>query len=94
VHHIVDDDVTNAPLFSDVIDHFKGADVCVAQLRLQWSGEPALYTRKHRGKRYDEIAVTDRSYLEWIIDESELEEGVKHSARHWLDLVTPTTDDT
>jgi exodeoxyribonuclease X len=54
----------------------------------QWSGEPALHTRfhfgKYRGKRYDEIAASDRGYLQWIVEESELEEGIKHSARHWL----------
>jgi hypothetical protein len=56
---------------------------------VQWSGEPALHTRfhfgKYRGKRYDEIAATDPSYLQWIVEKSELEEGIKHSARHWLD---------
>jgi hypothetical protein len=36
------------------------------------------------GKRYDEIASTDPSYLQWIVETSEMEEGIKHSARHWL----------
>jgi Exodeoxyribonuclease X-like C-terminal len=37
---------------------------------------------KYRGKRYDEIAATDPSYLQWIVEKSELEDGIKHSARH------------
>ena len=52
---------------------------------MQWSGEPALYTKfhfgKYRGRRYDEIAASDPDYLRWIIEKSELEEGIKHSAR-------------
>ena len=36
------------------------------------------------GKRYDEIASTDPSYLQWIVETSEMEEGIEHSARHWL----------
>jgi hypothetical protein len=57
---------------------------------VQWSGEPALYTKfhfgKYRGRHYDEIAASDPDYLRWIIEKSELEQGIKHSARHWLAL--------
>jgi exodeoxyribonuclease X len=173
IHHIIDDDLKDAPLLSEVIDRFKGADVYVAhncefensffaaqgvqlgpwictykcalrvwpeldghsnqELRyalgraapfprfersaiaphrapfdvvvtaaifeelikkarwselVHWSGEPALYTKfhlgKYRGRRYDRIAASDPDYLRWIIEKSELEEGIKHSARHWL----------
>ena len=66
---------------------------------MQWSTEPALHTRFHfgksRGKRYDEIAANDPSYLQWIVEKSDLEEGVKHSARYWLsmaDASKPTDD--
>jgi Exodeoxyribonuclease X-like C-terminal len=38
---------------------------------------------KYRGHRYDEIAATDPDYLRWIVEKSELEEGVKYSAKHW-----------
>jgi hypothetical protein len=39
--------------------------------------EPAAaHFGKYRGKRYDEIAATDRSYLEWIVDKSDLDEGI------------------
>lgn len=173
VHHIVDEDVANAPAFGEVIDRFKGADFYVAhnfefersffaaqgielgawictykcalrvwpeleghsnqELRyaldratpfpgfergsisphraafdvvvtaaifeelikkarwselVQWSTEPALHTRfhfgKYRGQRYADIAASDPDYLQWIVEKSELEEGIKHSARHWL----------
>ena len=173
IHHLVDEDVQNAPLLTEVVQRFKGADVYVAhncefersffaaqgielgpwictykcalrvwphfdghsnqELRyalgratpfpgfersaisphraafdvvvtagifeelikkarwselVQWSGEPALYTKfhfgKYRGRRYDEIATSDPDYLRWIVEKSELEDGIKHSARHWL----------
>jgi exodeoxyribonuclease X len=173
IHHIIDDDLKDAPLFTDVIDRFRGADAYVAhncefessffaaqgiefgpwictykcalrvwpdldghsnqELRyalsratpfpgfdrssisphraafdvvvtaaileelikkarwselVQWSAEPALYTKfhfgKYRGQRYDAIAASDPDYLRWIVEKSELEDGIKHSARHWL----------
>jgi exodeoxyribonuclease X len=177
VHHIVDEDVANAPAFDEVIDRFKGADFYIAhncefernffaaqgielgpwictfkcalrvwpefeghsnqELRyalgrvtpfpefergsisphraafdvvvtaaifeelikkarwselVQWSTEPTLHTRfhfgKYRGKRYADIAVSDRDYLQWIVEKSELEEGIKYSARYWLAAVS------
>ena len=173
IHHIVDEDVRNAPLLAEVADRFRGADVYVAhnceferrfflaqgielgpwictykcalrvwpdfeghsnqELRyalgratpfpgfergrisphraafdvivtaaifeelikrarwselVRWSAEPALYTRfhfgKYRGKRYAEVAGNDAEYLRWIIEKSELEAGIKHSAKYWL----------
>ncbi len=173
VHHIVDEDVANAPAFAEVINRFKGADFYVAhncevecsffasqgvelgpwictykcalrvwpeleghsnqELRyalgratpfagfergsisphraafdvvvtaaifeelikkarwselVQWSTEPALHTRfhfgKYRGQRYADIAASDPDYLQWIVEKSELEDGIKYSARHWL----------
>jgi hypothetical protein len=30
------------------------------------------------------IAASDPDYVRWIIEKSELEEGIKHSARQWL----------
>lgn len=56
---------------------------------VQWSSEPALYTKfhfgKYRGQRYDTITASDPDYPRWIVDRSKLEEGIKHSARHWLE---------
>jgi len=181
VHHIVDEDVNNAPLLGEVIERFKGADYYVAhncefeqrfflaqgvalgpwictykcalrvwpnllghsnqELRyalgratpfpgferssiaphramydvivtaaileelikaarwadlVQWSRQPALHTRlhfgKYRGKRYDEVARSDPSYLDWIIDRSELEEAIKHSARYWREAAQAPAD--
>lgn len=50
-----------------------------------WSQEPALFTRlnfgKHRGQRFDEA---DPSYLQWILRQPDMDEGVKFSADYWL----------
>lgn len=58
---------------------FKFADL------LKWSEEPPLMTTfgfgKHRGERFDAVP---KDYLHWIIDKSDLDEGLKFSARHWL----------
>lgn len=60
---------------------------------LQWSDEPPLYTRFHfgryRGSRFDLIAANDPDYLRWIIERSDLEDGVKHSAAYWLEHAAP-----
>jgi hypothetical protein len=29
-------------------------------------------------------SASDPDYLRWIVEKSELEEGIKHSARYWL----------
>jgi len=52
---------------------------------LSWSAEPPLMavfsSGMHRGERFDAV---DRSYLQWIIDKSNLDDGAKFSARYWL----------
>ena len=63
---------------------------------MQWSGEPALYTKvhfgKYRGRRFDEIAASDPDYLRWIIEKSELETGISTvPAIGWQLQVSPTT---
>lgn len=49
-----------------------------------WSQEPALHTKfgfgKHRGQRFDAV---DSSYLDWIIEKSDLSEDIKFSADYW-----------
>ena len=82
-HRAALDVVVTAAIFEELIKHAKWSDL------VQWSGEPALHTRfhfgKYRGQRYDAIVSSDADYLRWIIDKSELEEGIKHSARYWLE---------
>jgi exodeoxyribonuclease X len=78
------DVVVTAAIFEELIKH--------ASWSVQWSSEPPLHTRfhfgKYRGQRYDAIAASDADYLHWIVEKSELEEGVKHSARYWLNAPT------
>ena len=81
-HRAAFDVVVTAAVFEELIKRARWSEL------VQWSNEPALHTRfhfgKYRGRRYDDIALSDPSYLAWIIEKSELEEGIKHSARHWL----------
>lgn len=52
---------------------------------LAWSKEPPLMTTfrfgKHKGERFDAVP---EDYLHWIVDKSDMDEGVKFSAQHWL----------
>jgi exodeoxyribonuclease X len=81
-HRAAFDVIVTAAIFEELIKKTRWSEL------VQWSTEPALYTKfhfgKYRGKRYDEIAASDPDYLRWIIEKSELEEAIKHSARHWL----------
>jgi exodeoxyribonuclease X len=76
-----------------------GASVKRAQWSelVQWSSEPALHTRfhfgKYRGRRYDAVAASDPDYLRWIVEKSELEEGIKHTAQYWLAAASGPPDD-
>lgn len=55
---------------------------------LEISAEPEFHTvmtfGKHRGEPYAAVADNDPSYLTWVIDKSDLDEGAKFSAAHWL----------
>jgi exodeoxyribonuclease X len=81
-HRAAFDVVVTAAIFEELIKHARWSQL------VEWSGEPALYTRfhfgKYRGQRYDAIAASDPDYLRWIIEKSELEEAIKHSARYWF----------
>ena len=52
----------------------------------RWSAEPPLLVRvgfgKHRGKLWSEV---DSGYLQWCMGQ-EMDAGVKHTARHYLNL--------
>ena len=80
--------------------HRAGSDVIVTAAILEkllaaaawsdlvdWSKEPALYTKlhfgKHRGMRYDKV---DGDYLGWILRQKDMDAGVLYSAQHWLSL--------
>jgi exodeoxyribonuclease X len=80
-HRAAFDVIVTAAIFEELIKRARWSDL------VQWSGEPALHTRfhfgKYRGRRYEEIAESDPAYLQWIVEKSEMEEGIKHSARHW-----------
>jgi exodeoxyribonuclease X len=60
---------------------------------VQWSNEPPLLTRfhfgKYRGSRFDLIAANDPDYLRWIIERSDLQDAVRHSAAYWLEHPAP-----
>ena len=81
-HRAAFDVVVTAAIFEELIKRARWSEL------VQWSGEPALYTKfhfgKYRGRRYDEVAASDPDYLRWIIDKSELETDIKHSARYWM----------
>ena len=89
-HRAAFDVVVTAAIFEELIKKARWSEL------VQWSGEPALYTKfhfgKYRGRRYDEIAASDPDYLRWIIEKSELEAGIKHSAGYWLTMSHPHED--
>lgn len=56
---------------------------------VRWSSGPALLAKvgfgKHRGKRWSELAAIDRSYLEWIVEKSGMDDrDVRATAKHYL----------
>jgi DNA polymerase III epsilon subunit-like protein len=81
-HRAAFDVVVTAAIFEELIKRARWSEL------VQWSVEPALHTRfhfgKYRGQRYDAIAASDPDYLRWIVEKSELDEGIKHSAGYWL----------
>lgn len=78
-HRALSDVIVTAGIFVELLKHAKWADM------VQWSSEPPLTTiipfGKHRGRRWDDPEV-DEGYLDWIL-KSEMDDGAKHSARHW-----------
>jgi len=54
---------------------------------VEWSQQEALHTiltfGKHKGMRYEQ-APSD--YLMWLRDKSDMDDDVKFSARHWLQM--------
>ena len=89
-HRAAFDVIVTAAIFEELIKHARWSQM------VQWSAEPALHTRfhfgKYRGKAYAEIAERDAEYLVWIIEKSELEEGIKFSAKYWLDAASRASE--
>ena len=82
--------IVTAAIFEELIKQARWSEL------VQWSAEPALHTRfhfgKYRGRSYAEIAAQRPRLPRWIIEKSELEEGIKHSARYWLDASMRASD--
>jgi exodeoxyribonuclease X len=80
-HRALSDAIVTAAVFLEVTKHATWQEL------VQWSSEPALLSvfrfGKHRGERFDAVP---EDYLRWIVEgQNELREGVKASARYWLD---------
>jgi len=39
---------------------------------------------KHKGKYIEEVAMNDRSYLEWMLNNTDIDEDIKYSINHYL----------
>jgi len=52
---------------------------------IKWSAEPAILPRvtfgKHSGAEWKTVPV---DYLSWILRQSDMDEDVMHTARHWM----------
>ena len=83
-HRALSDAIVTGAIFLKLTKAAKWRDL------VQWSYEPPLHTicrlPKHKGKRYEQIANEDPSYLDWIINKSDLDEATKFSAQHWLEF--------
>lgn len=83
-HRAFSDCVITAAILQDLLQSAAWPDM------VRWSAEPPLLTfcrfgNKHKGKRFDAIAIEDPSYLTWIIDKSDLDADTKWNAGYWLD---------
>jgi exodeoxyribonuclease X len=80
-HRALSDAIVTAAIFVELLKHARWSQLAM------WSAEPALHTTltfgKHKGTKY---AEAPQDYLDWIINKSDLDEGVKFSARHALQL--------
>ena len=83
-HRALSDVIVTAAVFLEILKR-----ATWSQMQM-WSNEPPLETvirfgNKHKHKRYDEVARIDPDYLVWVRDKSDLKEGTKFSAGHWLE---------
>jgi len=80
VHRAGPDAYVTAFLLREELKH-----ASVEQL-IEWSNQPALLPRvmfgKYRGKLWTEV---ERSYLEWLLKQPDMNEDVKFTAKHHLE---------
>lgn len=60
----------------------------------KWSRGPALlvmcFMKKHKGRTWQEVARTDRPYLEWIVDKSDVtDRDIRATVKYWLKQTAP-----
>ena len=85
--------IVTAAIFEELIKQARWSEL------VQWSAEPALLHAlsfrqvPRQALRRDRRAAT-ADYLAWIIEKSELEEGIKHSANYWLRAAKGDADPT
>lgn len=81
VHRAASDVIVTAAILEKLLANAAWSDL------VDWSSQPALYTKlhfgKHRGMRYDKC---DGDYLGWLLRQKDMDEGVRFSAEHWLAL--------
>lgn len=56
---------------------------------IKWSSGPALLIRcwmnKHKGKLWSQVAADDPSYLDWIVERSDVtDRNIRATAKYWL----------
>ena len=78
-HRAASDTLVTAGVLAEMIKLARWSDM------ITWSQEPALHKwvrfGKHKGATFADLAQTDPDYLDWIIFKSDMDDGVKHSAR-------------
>jgi len=78
-HRALSDAIVTAAIFVDLTKAASWKQL------LEWSSEPALYTKfnfgKHKGMKYADVPL---DYLEWIAHKSDMDADAKFSARHWI----------
>lgn len=68
-------------------NHDYNFESCIKWM-LKISQEPSLLKRipfgKHKGKTFEDLCKEDKKYLEWLSDQKELSEDLKHTLDYWL----------
>ncbi|OYV63545.1 MAG: hypothetical protein B7W96_00285 [Parcubacteria group bacterium 37-58-5] len=94
-HDALGDVLVLEALFERLMDKMKerhGTEEAALQAMLAISARPLLFTTirfgKYNGKKLEEVAKTDRSYLEWLLAEKEKEPATEtdwiYTLKHYL----------